>query len=510
METTQPPAIASHVRPEDAATHITVSDPVQHQDGMNKYTSYRVDVRGPLPSENPPNGQVVGGDPSIFQNAGYSAVLRRYSDFLWLYERLHKERAGAIVPPIPDKQAVARFSAAFVEDRRVKLETFLRRVSVHPELCDAKCLETFLRADDVTFYAAKNAKGGVDTAMMMSIAPNNATAMTPQKKEGFKKWFAEAKASISGDLVRSPDDDIFQEIERYINGLDLQMRSVAHQASGLVRKGKEIANGMFEFGLAFNLLGQSEADSLGAALSKVGEAADSLSVLSADHAEKEMAQFEEPLQDYIKMIHAVKLALQRRHEMRLSYTTCLNEVEHKQTNVAKLRATIGAEAKAYSAEMSLKRARDAADAARDEFATVSQRVLREVDRFKREKADDMRKTVLDYINLQIEYNKRMEEVWGALVPQLENVQIDGNVVPNNTRGNIVTPPPTVQIPQQGMPTQGQQQMPQQIPTSPPPAQQPPMIPQQQIDNVAYMGGPPMGGQVQYRDPNVGFTPMPGM
>ena len=70
-------------------------------------------------------------------HTGFSAVLRRYSDFLWLYERLHVERAGAIVPPIPEKQPVGRFSPTFVEERRVQLERFLRRVATHPELADA-------------------------------------------------------------------------------------------------------------------------------------------------------------------------------------------------------------------------------------------------------------------------------------------------------------------------------------------------------------------------------------
>ena len=62
------------------------------------------------------------------------------------------------------------------------------------------------------------------------------------------------------------------------------MRAVSSQAGALTRKAKELANGMFEFGLAFQLLGRSEADVLGSALSKVGDAADSLSVLSAEHA----------------------------------------------------------------------------------------------------------------------------------------------------------------------------------------------------------------------------------
>jgi sorting nexin-1/2 len=436
-------------RPEDAAVFITVSDPVQLTEGMNKYTSYRVDVRGNdvIPNNNYHTTSILEAtDNNIFQNSGCSAVLRRYSDFLWLYERLHKERPGSIVPPLPDKQAVARFTPAFVEERRKSLERFLRRVAVHPELYDAPSLDTFLRADDITFQAAKNAKGHAlsHDAMSMSLAyppsssssstyQNSSTVLTsssftpglpaPPKKDGLKKWFAETKTSISGDLVRSPDDDLFLEIDIYIDALEKQMKTVQQQASSLVKKGKEIASGLYEFGLAFNILGQSEADALGGALSKMGStASDDLSSLTAEHSSKEVEQFEEPLKDYLKTIHAVKLALQKRHDKRLTYTTCLSEVATKRATLAKLRATPGAEAKAYGAELSLKRGEAAAEAAKEDFATVSQRVLREVDRFKREKADDMRRTVLDYITLQIDYNRKMEQMWSELLPHLESIQ----------------------------------------------------------------------------------------
>jgi len=388
---------------------------------MNKYTSYRVDVRSP--------------SADLTTTQVFSAVLRRYSDFLWLHERLQDERPGAIVPPLPEKQPVGRFSPAFVEARRRELERFLRRVATHPELQDSACLDTFLRADDVTLQAAKNSKNNVvlqqSTTMMMphmSVQPQMMMmpTSTPPKKEGFKRWFAETKTSMTGDLVRSPDDELFEEIQRYIHGLDSQMKNVATQATGLVRKGKEMANGLFEFGLAFNLLGQSEADALGDALCKLGETADRLSVLSAEHADQETMHFEDPLVDMIKMIHSAKLALHKRHEKRLTYSTCLQEVESKHSQLSKLRAQIGMEAKAYAMEMSLKRAQDAAEAAREDFAGVSQRVLREVDRFKRETTEDMRRTVLEYIQLQVEYNKRMEEIWANLIPQLERVQLDSN------------------------------------------------------------------------------------
>lgn len=421
---------------------------MQHSEGMNKYTSYRVDVR-------PPDQGPADKNDIFLSSTAFSAVLRRYSDFLWLYERLHMERAGAIVPPFPEKQPVGRFSPAFVEDRRVNLERFLRRVAVHPELHDAKCLDAFLRADDVTFQAAKAAKS--DNMMASSTALLRAA---PPKQDGFKRWFAEAKTSIAGDLVKSPDDDLFDEIHRYVSGLDLQMKNVSQQATGLVRKGKEIANGLFEFGLAFNLLGQSEADALGDALGKMGETADRLSVLSAEHAQREMVQFEEPLQDYIKTIHAVKLALQRRHEKRLTFSTCMSDVESRQASLSKLRAQPGQESKVYAAEMSLRRAQEEAEVARDDFAAVSQRVLREVDRFKREKADEMKRTVLDYINLQVEYNRRAEEIWATLIPQLERVQLDSN-------SNAAPVTPASQ--QQQLPPQQQQQsayVPQQVAPSP--------------------------------------------
>ena len=167
-----------------------VSDPVQHSEGVNKYTSYRVDVRSPD------------------NNMAFSAVLRRYSDFLWLYERLHSERAGAIVPPVPEKQPVGRFNPAFVEIRRRELERFLRRAAVHPELQGSSALEAFLKADDVTFNAAKNRKVPPSNPMMMqqsgmmgSLMMQPQPTMSPTKKEGFKRWFAETKTSISGDLV---------------------------------------------------------------------------------------------------------------------------------------------------------------------------------------------------------------------------------------------------------------------------------------------------------------------
>jgi sorting nexin-1/2 len=94
---------------------------VQHSEGINKYTSYRVDVR---PLATIPDHQDI-----MMGHTAYSAVLRRYSDFFWLYERLHVERAGAVVPPIPEKTAVGRFSPQFIVGFSLWSRGFSNRVA---------------------------------------------------------------------------------------------------------------------------------------------------------------------------------------------------------------------------------------------------------------------------------------------------------------------------------------------------------------------------------------------
>jgi len=77
-------------------------------------------------------------------------VSRRYRDFLWLYEQLHKNNPGIVVPPPPDKQAVGRFESDFVESRRSALERMLNKIAAHLILQHDADLKIFLESESFT------------------------------------------------------------------------------------------------------------------------------------------------------------------------------------------------------------------------------------------------------------------------------------------------------------------------------------------------------------------------
>jgi sorting nexin-1/2 len=82
----------------------------------------------------------------LFSKAFFS-VLRRYSDFLWLYETLSMNNPGVVVPPVPDKSPFGRFDENFIQQRRSALEKCIQKIANHPVLSKDPDLKFFLESD---------------------------------------------------------------------------------------------------------------------------------------------------------------------------------------------------------------------------------------------------------------------------------------------------------------------------------------------------------------------------
>ena len=93
-------------------------------------------------------------DDSRFTYRNFS-VLRRFSDFVWLQEHLSDKHPGVIIPPLPPKQFIGRFEAAFIDSRRRGIQRFLVRLSKHPILSRSELFVSFLSSDDSNLQILK-------------------------------------------------------------------------------------------------------------------------------------------------------------------------------------------------------------------------------------------------------------------------------------------------------------------------------------------------------------------
>ena len=113
---------------DDKFITVTVTEPQKVNEGINAYVQYKVNTETSLP---------------IFKKRKFS-VLRRFSDFLGLHEKLQEKHIhmGRLVPPAPEKSVSGMVktkmgkgdnagpeSNDFVDRRRAALERFLNRTA---------------------------------------------------------------------------------------------------------------------------------------------------------------------------------------------------------------------------------------------------------------------------------------------------------------------------------------------------------------------------------------------
>ena len=134
--------------------------------------------------------------------------------------------------------------------------------------------------------------------------------------------------------------------------------------------------------------------------------------------------FEEPIKDYIRIIGAVKNALSTRNAKRLTYETATSDLKKAQAAHDALVGKPGKEEAVHTKEQEVATRQGKVDAAKTDFEAVQQRVMGEIGRFKEEKLADFKTIVLDYVQLQIEYNQKVEEMWKELMPTLNAIDAD--------------------------------------------------------------------------------------
>ncbi|KAF5361888.1 hypothetical protein D9756_002350 [Leucocoprinus leucothites] len=354
---------------------ITVDDPQKVGDPIRSFTMYTVHTRTTSP---------------MYQKSSFS-VLRRYSDFLWLYDTLQMNNPGVVVPPVPEKNTFGRFDDTFVRQRRLGLEKCIQKIANHPVLSKDTDLKFFLESDtfslDMKHRKAESAheRGGL-------IASIGQTFTGPRFHET-DEWFDKQKI--------------------YLDSLESQLKGLVKAIELVAKQRAELATVTGEFAQTISDLASSDVGTqLSQSLSGLADVQRKAQELQTTQSDQDVATILATSDEYARLISSVRLAFTSRiriyHQWKNSESDSLRIKRNHEKNRAQ--GQIPTDKLSYSLQQIAEAERRAAES-KLEYEQVSKLVKQEVARFEQERIDDFKDSLHTFLEGMITRQKDLIATW---------------------------------------------------------------------------------------------------
>ncbi|XP_027936524.1 sorting nexin 1 isoform X2 [Vigna unguiculata] len=395
---------------------VSVTDPVKLGNGVQAYISYRVITKF-FPTTTIIHKMCNFGflsSETIWQTnfpeyqAPEKIVIRRYSDFVWLRDRLFEKYKGIFIPPLPEKSAVEkfRFSAEFIEMRRQALDVFVNRIASHRELHQSEDLRLFLQAEEETMERLRSQETGI----------------FKKKPADLMQIFKDVQSKVS-DVVLGKEkpveetDPEYEKMKHYVFELENHLAEAQKHAYRLVKRHRELGQSLSDFGKAVKLLGASEGNALGKAFSELGMKSEILSVKLQKEAHQLLMNFEEPLKDYVRAVQSIKATIAERANAFRRQCELAETLKLKEINLDKL--TLIRSDKVAEAEHEYKELKAESEQATNTFETIVKLMNEEMERFQEQKTLDMGIAFHEFAKGQARLANSIADAWRSFIPKLE-------------------------------------------------------------------------------------------
>lgn len=334
------------------------------------------------------------------------AVKRRFSDFVWLRERLEKEYVGVIIPPLPEKSmlgTVEKFfstavdSKALLQYRQRALTKFMCRVAEHPLLQKSPTLQQFLEIEnEAEFNAARSGK--VENVQ----TPKSRTAL--------------------GNLLKSKqhtkEPEWITQQKLFLGKLDESLKSLKLKLQDMVQRRKELSAAVSDFAKAFRHLGlvekSYEEGSLCRSLLETSQKAESSSVCILSLANRETIQVIETLTYYLGMIESIKKGAAHLENLRYDRDDLTHQIKNQKVLFEKLCKQPGKEVKAKEAEKVVFDLEEKEKQATRVYDKAETQFRRDLQRFDMERRVDFSYMLSAFVQLQISSSVDNQNIWKAV------------------------------------------------------------------------------------------------
>lgn len=218
----------------DGILECTVDSPLKENDGTkDAYVSYLITTHVFFLTQSAPCTTLrrltyLQTDFKSFQRSEFS-VRRRFTDFVFLRQTLHREYPACAVPPLPEKNNMAyvrgdRFSTEFTQRRAWSLHRFIKRLTLHPVLRRATILILFLETAD--WNAQMRLRPSRSSTASESTSPNTSAGFFDNMADTMLNAFSK---------VHKPDKRFIEVTER-ANKLDEDLTHVEKIIARVARR----------------------------------------------------------------------------------------------------------------------------------------------------------------------------------------------------------------------------------------------------------------------------------
>ncbi|CAG8462541.1 11807_t:CDS:10 [Ambispora leptoticha] len=353
---------------------ISVEDPQQIGDTFTGYILYNVRTRTTS---------------TKFKSQDFT-VRRRYRDFLWLYNQLTLNKPGVIVPPVPEKHiyvlASARFQHEFVENRRQALEKCLNKITSHPELQDDPDLHLFLESDTFTTDVKRNESKGV----LRSLSDAMSNAATFSKFTETDEWFENRRNQL--DILES-------QLKALLNGAT-----------------KEFGESMMTLACAE----YEKNDTVARNLTTLGNLQLKIRELHEIQAQKDVVALENTVEEYIRLIGSIKVAFNSRAKCYQTWQNVHYELQKKKVTYDRFKSQGKLRHERLSLMLTdIAETERKGEDCRHEFERVTKLIKAEIDRFDKEKVEDFKNSLENYLESMVQTQKQIIALWESYFKEIE-------------------------------------------------------------------------------------------
>ncbi|KAJ1686664.1 hypothetical protein LUZ63_018054 [Rhynchospora breviuscula] len=461
-----PPPSAGHFSPPSSSPPFT---PQKIQNGGSERHGLeftRISVTDPL-KEIDPNPSLAGSSTYVSYlitaksvNDGREfRVRRRFRDVVTLADRLAESYRGYFIPARPDKSVVegqVMQRHEFVEQRRIALEKYLRRLAAHPVVGHSEELRSFLRAPALTSSYCQtdsevDPEEGLPVPSRPQVVRDGMVGSVPAKGgRDFFGMFNNIKQTVVNGLgvggsvavakVLEEDKDFLVKKAKVLD-LSQQLTTISQQAETLVKAQQDMGDTMGEMGMTFVKLSKfeteqskSESQTLRAdvtrqfaltavKVSRLQRALNSQTVIHLD-----------TLHEYLGLMIPINNAFSDR-------ANALNTVQTLSADIMSLNARINkleaASAKVFGQDRTktskieelrenIRFTEDAKNNAIRQYERIKENNKSELQRIEKERRSDFLAMLKGFVNSQVTYSQRMAVEWEKLAEETKQYARPGH------------------------------------------------------------------------------------